>query len=155
MNDQQAPNQIDQLDQLIDHEHGAAVAAENDAMAIERRLRLVSNLPAAWHALPRAHGQVRNPYIKGSPFYSLSARAAVEAADPALASFLARKAGTSTTPIDYAAREREEQRLAAAERMVAETQRLAALNAATRQQHDQARHMNLPNRPGSQGGFYL
>jgi hypothetical protein len=154
MTDQQAPNPINQLDQLIDHEHGAAVAAENDAMAIERRLRLVSNLPAAWHALPRSHGQVKNPYERG-PFYSLSARAAVEAADPALASFLARKAGTSTTPIDYAAQEREEQRQAAAQRMIEETERLRQANEATRAGHDQARHANVVNKAGSRGGFYL
>jgi hypothetical protein len=143
---------LNQLDALIDHEHGAAVKAEEDALAIERRLRL-ANLPhsAQWFSQSRAHGETRNPY--GGKFKNLTIRAGLEARDPALASFLARAAGTSVAPIDYAARERQAAREAAAERMVAETERLRTQNDAVRARQAAERHANLPNRGG--GAFFL
>jgi hypothetical protein len=142
------------IDDLINNSHLEAEKAEQDALAIERRLRL-ADLPLSdrWFSVQRQHGETRNPY--SGRHKNLSVRTHLERLDPQLASFLARAAGTSVAPIDYASREREEARQAAAQRMVEETERLRAQNDLTRQRHDQARHLGAVNKPGSRGQFQL
>jgi hypothetical protein len=142
------------IDELIDHEHAAAVKQEEDSLAIERRLRL-ADLPLSdkWFSVQRHHGEIRNPYA--GRHKNLTMRTHLERLDPQLASYLARLAGTTVAATDYAAREREEARQAAAQRMVEETERLRQQNEATRQRQDQARHMNLRPVPGNPGEFRL
>jgi predicted metalloendopeptidase len=135
------------LDQLIDHEHGAAVKAEEDAVAIERRLRL-ANLDHAdgFFSQPRAFGQARNPF--GS-HKNLTISSQLQKKDPQLASYLAKAAGAALPAPDYASQEREAARQASIQHLQEETARLAELNESTRQRQAAQRHANLPNRPGS------
>jgi hypothetical protein len=149
-------NPPDTLDDLINGAHLEAERQESEAATVDKRQHL-ANLPhsAQWFALPRPKGSLRNPYQKGSAFFNLTIRAHLEKADDALASFLARQAGTSTTPIDYAAQEKEEQRLAAAQAMVEQTEILRQRNQALREKQDQFRLSGGVNKPGSRNGLFL
>jgi ABC-type transport system substrate-binding protein len=144
------------LDQLIETAALDLEREEAEAVMIEKRLALAS-IPhsSQWMSLPRSRGTMRNPYQKGSKFDNLTVRVGLEARDSQLASYLARKANAELPAPDYKAQEAQASREAAAERMIAETKALAERNAAVRAAHDHARFQNLPNKPGSQGGFYL
>lgn len=151
--DEQTPNT---LDDLVNDSYLQDQRDEAAAVAIEQRLRIsLSDLPysSQWFSQQRAMGTARNPYA--GKHANMSIRAHVERRDPQLANWLAKSAGVGLPAPDYAAQEKEAQRQAAAERMIAETEILRQRNLETRAMHDAARHANLPNKPGSRGEFRI
>ena len=122
------------IDALIDSQHRAAQAAEDDARAIIKRMQQIPGMERFLASGRREHGEVPNPYRVGN----LTAIGLLERHDPALASHLAAAAGTGTSAPDYARQEAEAERQSQIERMKAATSELQATNAAHRQHLDRA-----------------
>jgi hypothetical protein len=155
IDEQQAPNTIDPLDDLINHSFAEAEKAEQDAQLIERRLRL-SNLDHCdgFFAQQRMQGEVRNCF--SGRHKNLTAASQLTRKDPQLASYLQRLAGVSAPAADHDAAEREAARQASIQHLQEMTEQLRQRNEATRKAQDAARLANLPNKPGSRsGGFYI
>jgi hypothetical protein len=148
------PTPANTIDDLINHSYVEAEKAEQDAQQIERRLRL-SDLDhcQGFFATQRMQGEVRNPWLKGSRHFNLTAASQIQRKDPQLAAYLMKQAGVSAPAVDPGAAEREAARQASIAHMQEVTEQLRQRNAATRAMHDQARHANLPN-PG-RGGFQI
>jgi nucleotide-binding universal stress UspA family protein len=124
------------IDTEIDQQHAAAQAAEDRAVAVIERMRRITGLATVVDKMPRRFGQPPNPYAAGSR--NLTAAGLLERHDPALAQHLATLAGTSINAPNYAAKAEAEERVAAAERMRQETERLAAENELRRRARDRA-----------------
>jgi hypothetical protein len=122
------------LDALIDSQHRAAQAAEDDARAIVARMAKIEGMDRFLASGRREHGQVPNPYRTNN----LTAIGLLERNDPALASYLAAAAGKGTSAPDYARLAAEEERKQQIQRMQAATAELQATNAAHRQHLDRA-----------------
>lgn len=123
------------IDSLIDKEHAQAQKAEDDARAIIARLHSIPGI-SSWLAgaqKNRRHGEPPNPWAVDN----LSARAAIQAHDPALASYLAGRAGKSIAAPNYAAQEAAQKRAEALHRMETETAALRAKREAQQRQRQQ------------------
>ena len=123
------------LDALIDSQHRAAQAAEDDARAIVARMAKIEGMDRFLASGRREHGQVPNPY-RGAG--NLTAIALVERHDPALATYLAAAAGKGTSAPDYARLEAEAERQQQIERVKAATAEMANANANARLQRERA-----------------
>jgi hypothetical protein len=120
------------LDTLIDQQHASAQRAEDDARAIIQRLHKVPGI-SAWLATAqkrRRNGQEPNPWREDN----LSARALIERADPALAAFLAGRAGQAVSAPDYDRQEAEAKRQESIVRMQQQTEAMRARREAQQQQ---------------------
>jgi hypothetical protein len=122
------------LDALIDSQHRAAQAAEDDARAIVARMAKIEGMDRFLASGRREHGEVPNPYRVGN----LTAIGLLERNDPALASYLAAAAGKGTSAPDYARIEADQARQQQVERMTKATADLAARNANARLQRERA-----------------
>ena len=122
------------LDALIDSQHRAAQAAEDDARAVIERMAKIEGMDRFLALGRREHGQVPNPYR----VQNLTAIGLLERHDPALASYLAAAAGRGVTPPDYSRLAAEEERKQQVERMKAATAELANANANARLQRERA-----------------
>jgi hypothetical protein len=123
------------LDALIDSQHRAAQAAEDDARAIIKRMQQIPGMERFLASGRRTHGQVPNPYQGAG---NLTAIGLLERHDAPLASYLAKQVGKSISAPDYSRLEAEAQRQQQVERMKAATAELQATNAAHRQHLDRA-----------------
>lgn len=130
------------LDSRIDAEHAAAQRAEDDAVRITQRLRLIPGIDAWLGRHKRNYGQAPNPW-GGSG--NLTAQALILRADPALARHLAGLAGASLPAPNYAQQAAAEQRNAQLRRMEAKTEELRQRNAARMEQQDRARRFGTWN----------
>ena len=124
------------LDARIDAEHAAAQRAEDDAVRITQRLRLIPGVDSWLGRHKRNYGQAPNPWAGGG---NMTAQALILRADPALARHLAGLAGASLPAPDYAKQEAAEQRSAQLRAMEAKTEELRQRNAARMEQQDRAR----------------
>ncbi len=122
------------LDALIDSQHRAAQAAEDDARAIVARMAKIEGMDRFLASGRREHGEVPNPYKTNN----LTAIALVERHDAPLANFLAKQVGRSVTAPDYARLEAEAERQQQIQRMQAATAELANANANGRLQRERA-----------------
>ena len=122
------------LDALIDSQHRAAQAAENDARAIVARMAKIEGMDRFLASGRREHGEVPNPYKTNN----LTAIGLLERHDPALASHLAAAVGRGVSAPDYGRLEAEAEREASIQRMRDKTAELQAANAARRQHLDRA-----------------
>jgi hypothetical protein len=114
------------LDTLIDKEHANAQRAEDDARAIIARLHNVPGI-SGWLATAqkqRRAGEEPNPWRQPN----LSAQALIQRHDPALASFLASRAGQALHAPDYDRQEAERKRAESLHRMQAETEAMRTRN---------------------------
>jgi hypothetical protein len=122
------------LDALIDSQHRAAQAAEDDARAIVARMAKIEGMDRFLASGRREHGEVPNPFRTNN----LTACALLERHDPALASHLAAAVGRGVSAPDYGRLEAEAEREASIQRMRDKTAELQAANAARRQHLDRA-----------------
>lgn len=91
------------LGEQIDAHHGEMEEAEQNAVAIDERLRAVPGIES-YLKTPRPYGSVRNPWAAGNA----TAQALVMRADRPLAVWLASKAGKQLPAVDYAAQAAKE-----------------------------------------------
>jgi hypothetical protein len=122
------------LDALIDSQHRAAQAAEDDARAIVARMAKIEGMDRFLASGRREHGQVPNPYRVGN----LTAIGLLERNDPALASYLAAAAGRGVSAPNYGRLEAEAERQQQIQRLQQATADLAASNANARLQRERA-----------------
>ena len=122
------------LDALIDSQHRAAQAAEDDARAIVARMAKIEGMDRFLASGRREHGEVPNPYRTNN----LTACALLERHDAPLAQFLAQQVGRGISAPNYEAQAAAEARQQQIERMKAATAELQATNAAHRQHLDRA-----------------
>ena len=122
------------LDALIDSQHRAAQAAEDDARAIVARMSRIEGMDRFLASGRREHGEVPNPYRTNN----LTACALLERHDAPLAQFLAKQVGRGITAPDYKAQAAAEERQQQIQRMQAATAELQATNAAHKQHLDRA-----------------
>ena len=122
------------IDALIDSQHRAAQAAEDDARAIIKRMQQIPGMERFLASGRREHGEVPNPYRVGN----LTAIGLLERHDPALASHLAAAVGRGVSAPDYGRLEAEAERQQQVERMRQATADLAASNANARLQRERA-----------------
>ena len=123
------------LDQRIEQAHIDAETTEDEARAIEARIRAAGGIPPQG----RRYGQpVSREAVKGN----LTLSSVLAASDPALAAYLGVPSGHAR-----ALAEREAHRLREAESLRATTARLAAVNADARRLREQAAlgHLNPLN----------
>jgi hypothetical protein len=112
------------LDTLIDKEHANAQRAEDDARAVIARLHKVPGI-SGWLATAqkrRRNGEEPNPWREAN----LSAQALIQKADPALAHFLAGRAGQALHAPDYDRQEAERKRAESLHRMQTQTEEMKA-----------------------------
>lgn len=121
------------LDTLIDEQHRAAERAEERAVQVHARLRLVPGLDSWLSRHKRSYGTAANPWRDGN----LTAQGLIQRSDPALAHFLAREAGKSILAPDYNADAARERRNAEARAMEKATEVMRQRNAARRAQRQQ------------------
>lgn len=122
------------IDALIDKQHAQAQRDEEDARAIIARLHSVPGI-SAWLSTAqkrRRNGQEPNPWREDN----LSARALIQKHDPALASFLAGRAGKAVAAPDYDRIAAEERRAAQATKLAEETRRLRETREAQQRQRN-------------------
>jgi len=124
------------LDTEIDRQHAEAQAAEERAVAIMQRMKAIPGLTTLVDKLPRRFGEPPNPYVAGNRNMTVSG--VLEKADPALAQYLAKAAGTSINAPDYAAKAQAEAKAAEIERMRQATERAKAENELMRRAMDRA-----------------
>jgi hypothetical protein len=120
------------LDTLIDKEHANAQRAEDDARAIIARLHNVPGI-SGWLATAqkqRRAGEEPNPWRQPN----LSAQALIQRHDPALASFLASRAGQALHAPDYDRQEAERKRAESLHRMQTQTEEMKARRLVQQQQ---------------------
>jgi hypothetical protein len=120
------------LDTLIDKEHANAQRAEDDARAIIQRLHKVPGI-SGWLATAqkrRRAGEEPNPWREAN----LSAQALIQKHDPALASFLAGRAGQAISAPNYAAEEAAKRRAESLHKMEAATAQMRERRLAQQQQ---------------------
>jgi hypothetical protein len=123
------------LDTLIDREHAQAQKAEDDARAITARLHRVPGI-SAWLSgaqKRRRNGEEPNPWREDN----LSARALIQAHDPALASFFAGRAGQAIHAPDYERQEAERKRAESLHRMQTQTEAMRARREVQQRQRQQ------------------
>ena len=118
------------IDTLIDESHAAAQAAEDEALQVLGRIRRVPGL-SQWGKSNRSCGDIVNPWAPRSA--NLSAQGMILKHDPALAAFLAAKAGVAL-PSREAQAEAEAKRRASIESLEAQTAKLRERNQAVRAQ---------------------
>lgn len=122
------------LDDAIDQAHAALARAEADALQVQQRIARIDGL-SNYASRRRRYGELPNPWADGS----LTAQALIQREDPALASFLAARAGRQLPAPDYAAQERNERRSRSAAAMAEATQQLRARNEAQRNTQERQR----------------
>jgi len=122
------------LDALIDSQHRAAQAAEDDARAIVARMAKIEGMDRFLASGRREHGEVPNPYRTNN----LTACALLERHDAPLAQFLAKQVGRGVTAPDYKAQAAAEARQQQVQRMQQATAELANANANARLQRERA-----------------
>jgi hypothetical protein len=112
------------LDNEIDLAHQALAKAEAEALQITERIRKIDGL-ADYAKRRRSYGEPLNPWRDGS----LTAQALILKKDPALASYLARRAGKELPAPDYDEMARKEARDLATTRMAEAAEQLKVRNA--------------------------
>lgn len=125
---------MNDLDARIDAQHRQAQAAENEAQALLARIRKVPGC-GSWARSGRKFGDCPNPFSPREG--NMTVQGLIIKADPALASFLANKAGVGLPSRD-AELARAAQREASINSLKAETERLRERNQAVRarRQHE-------------------
>jgi len=124
------------FDTEIDAQHRQAQDAEDRAVAVIQRMKAIPGLTTLVDKLPRRFGEPPNPYVAGNR--NLTVSGVLEKADPALAQYLAKAAGTSINAPDYAAKAQAEAKAAEIERMRQATERAKAENELMRRAMDRA-----------------
>lgn len=122
------------LDTLIDEQHRAAESAEERAVQVQQRLRMVPGLDAWLSRHKRHYGMAPNPWRDGN----LTAQGLIQRADPGLAHFLARDAGKALTAPDYERQQQQERRNQQLREMELATEAMRQRNAAKRRTHEDA-----------------
>lgn len=121
MTHQLSEAEVQQLDALIDQQHEALGRAEAEAVTILQRIAKVPGCEG-WTRIRRHYAEVRNPWAP--EMSNLTVQQAILRHDPALASFLAAKAGAALPGVDPGAAEREQRKQQSIAAMQEETQRL-------------------------------
>lgn len=121
------------FDAQIDAAHAAVEKAESEAQAVLLRL---SKIPGCQAMLRdrRSLGALPNPWASGRE--NLSQQTAILRADPALASWLATRAGKPLPGVDPRKAEAEAAKAASVESMEKATEALRSSNQARRQQRE-------------------
>jgi hypothetical protein len=125
------PQQFD-IDQLIDKQHSDAQRTEDDALRVIARLHKIPGIEAWLSSAQkrRLTGEMPNPWAA----VNLSAQALIQRDDPALATFLAGRAGQATSAPDYARQEDERKRAENLHRMETATAEMKARRMVKNQQ---------------------
>lgn len=126
--------QTDRLAQEIEQHHKEIEAAEQNALAIDERLRAIPGLDGFMQE-KRGFGQVRNPWQTNN----VTAQAYVAQADRQLATWLASKAGKTLPGVDYEAQAAKERMEQAHQDLLAKTAVLREQRLAREQQREHAR----------------
>lgn len=121
------------LDHTIDAAHRQAEAQERDARDVDARLSRLG-VPADWLGRSRGYTELRNPYA--GKHSNLTVRAVLEQKDRSLAHWLAQRAGTTISGVDYRAEEAAQRRAESAARLQQMTEALRAKNQAVLQRHE-------------------
>lgn len=120
------------LDARIDAQHQELARGEEDALQILKRLKTIPGCEGIVRR-KRTYGELPNPWAGQG---NMTAQAAVANADPALAGYLARKAGKSLPAPNYERQQAEEQRAASIARLEEQTAAMRERNIARRKQQE-------------------
>ena len=112
------------FDAEIDKAHAALERQEAEALQIVRRIAAIPGL-ADYAKRRRSYGEPLNPWKDAH----LTAQGAIQRHDPALAAYLANRAGKALAAPDYARQEAEAKRAAQVTRMAEAAEALKARNA--------------------------
>jgi len=125
------PQQFD-IDKLIDKQHSDAQRSENDALRVIARLHKIPGIEGWLSSAQkrRLTGEMPNPWAA----VNLSAQALIQRQDPALATFLAGRAGQSVHAPDYDAQEAARKRAESLHRMQTQTEEMKARRVVQQQQ---------------------
>lgn len=123
------------LDAQIDQEHSALARAEQDALQILERLKAIPGTEGFLRR-KRHYGELPNPWAGEG---NMTAQAAVQSADPALASFLARKAGKSLPAPNYDRQRAQEELARQATELAIATEQMRERNKLKREQMERQR----------------
>ena len=120
------------IDQLIDKQHSDAQRSEDDALRVIARLHKVSGIEGWLSSAQkrRRTGEMPNPWAVAN----LSAQALIQRHDPALAHFLAGRAGQALHAPDYDRQEAERKRAESLHKMEAATAQMRERRLAQQQQ---------------------
>lgn len=134
------------FDAEIDKAHAALERQEAEALQIVRRIAAIPGL-ADYARRKRSYGEPLNPWKDAH----LTAQGAIQRHDPALAAYLAGRAGKALAAPDYARQEAEAKKAQQLTRMAEQTQAMAARNAKHRRALE--RHQTYGSWNGAAGRF--
>lgn len=119
------------IDQQIDDHYSEVEQSEQDALAIDTRLRSIGGLDQ-YMAQPRPYGALRNPWAGAA---NVTVQTLITQQDRALATFLAQKAGKSLPAVDYVGQQERERAAKEQQAMLEKTAQLREANLARQQRH--------------------